>query len=334
MNKEKLFGLAEALVRDLPFEGLTTSKQKEKAFHKSIQAFMHSAKAGEKEIQAFTASSDIAQLTKDVFNVTNEVNNYDLGWQRAFRTVDLMKGQLSWEIATASTSAEFKLVQEGGKIEFKGYDGTKVIVEIQKYGMGIGLTWETIEGRKMYQFINELEQTRAKLYKIWADVHYGLLATAGATNQIAWQGTTEGTLERDILTLNKGYEDLGEATKDSGYGDTANAEMVIYAAPKLAARINRALRAQNVDVNASGRTNSGITVDYPITVISTYNDAVPANKALLVLPGNKIQNAVYLENLALSKKDIESLSDYYAYWTAFGATVADSNQVYELAFSA
>ena len=329
MDNTKLFSLAEAMVKETPYEGLETAKQKEQAFTQVIQAYMHGVKDS-KEIQAFTASSDVAQLTKDVFNVTNQVNNYDLEWQKAFKTINLMKGQLSWEIATVSSSAQFELVQEGGKIKFEKFDGTKVTVTIAKYGMGIGLTWETIEGRKMYQFIDQLEQARAKLYELWANVHYGLLATAGTSNQISYQGAgTDSTLSRDIATINKGYEDLGEATKDKGYGDTANVEMLLYVSPKLKARVLAALGT----VGDTVANTQGQKVVYRVTPVFTWNSNIPANKGLIVLPGNKIQNAVYLENLALKKMSNDSLNEEYAYWTAFGGVVGDSDQVYELAFT-
>jgi hypothetical protein len=333
MDNKQLFELAVSMVEGTPFstaKGKTISdrKSKEKAFVRVIQSFIHGVKTEGKEIQAFTGSSDVAQLTKDVFNVTNQVPNYDLEWQRAFKTVGLMKGQLSWEIATASTSAQFELVPEGGKIKFEKFDGTKVTVSIAKYGMGIGLTWETVEGRKMYQFIDQLEQTRAKLYDLWANVHYGLLATASTSNQIAWQGSG-AILDRDIATINKGYEDLGEATKDKGYGDTANAEMLLYVSPKLKARVLQALNSTELAIaNANGQR-----VVYNVTPIFTWNSQIPANKGILVLPGNKIQNSVYMENMALTKQDNESLSDLYSYWTAFGGTVADSDQTFELAFA-
>lgn len=311
--------------------GILTPRQQESVVKKAIQAFMHKTGKvqGEKLIQAFTGSSDLPALTKDVFTTTNEVPNYDLAWQDAFKGISLRKGQLSWEINTIGTSATFKLIPEGGKVEFATYKGDKVTAEIQKYGMGIGISWETIEGRKMYQFVDQMEQTRSQLYKLWADIHYGLLATAGTNNQISYQLTaTETTLERDIATINKGYEDLGEANKDKGFGDVANSEMLIYASPKLKARVMGALRQTANDQGANGKV-----VEYNVSPRFSWNANIPTDKALLVLPKNKIQNSVYLQELSLSKQDMESLNELRTYWTAFGATVADSDQVFELAFA-
>lgn len=316
--------------------------QQRVVIQKSIQAFIHKTgvkRNDEKIIQAFTGSSDLPILTKDVFNVTNEVPNYDLGWQSSFKGISLLKGQLSWEIGTVTSGASFRLIPEGDKVKYERYKGEKTSASVQKYAEAIGISWETIHGRKLYQFIDQMEQTRAHLYTLWADIHYGLLGTAGALNQVTWQGVaTDPQIDRDIATINNGYENLGDGTKDKGYGDTANSVMTIYSSPKLKARINQALRATDSDilrgrpVGAAG-TKAGSTVEYNVLPQYTWNSAVPANKALLVLPGNKIQNSVYLRELALSKQEIESLTELRTYWTVFGAIIADTDQVYELAFA-
>jgi hypothetical protein len=319
-------------------------KQQGAVLKKSIQAFIFkngntSGKDGKKIIQAFSGSSDLPQLTKDVFNVTLATPNFDLSWQNSFKGVQLKKGQLSWEICDVANGMVFELIPEGGKCKFYGVSGNKAIVDVQKYAAGIGLTWEIIEGRKLNQFVDLLETTRAKLFKLWADIHYGLLATAAATNAVTWQGVaTDPIIDRDIATINKGYVDISDASKDKGYGDTANIEMVIYASPNLKSRINQALLATRSDI-VSGRrdgaasTVAGQVVEYNVTPYYSWNSAIPANKALMVLPGNKIQNSVYLRELGLSEKDIATLSELRSYWTAFGAAVGDADQTAQLAFT-
>ena len=315
--------------------------QQEDALNKSIQAFMHApgqVVAKDKAIQAFAGSSDLPILTKDVFNVTNEVPNWDLLWQNSFKGIKLTQGELSWEICTVDTGITFKLIPEGGKIEYADLKGEKAIVDVEKYGAGLGITWETINARKLYKFVQQMESARAALYTLWGGIHYGLLATAGATNPIAWQGAaTNATLNRDIETLNKGASDLGEDNKDSGYGDTANVRLLCYASPKLRPRLNQALRVTSAERAVAGGGNTdlalGQVVDANIDPLYTYTSEITANKALLVLPGHKIQNAVYLNELGLPREEIESLNQLRTYWTAFGAVIGDADQVYELSFS-
>ncbi len=308
---------------------------------KSIQAFMQSSGmlVEEKVIQAFSGSTDLPQLTKDVFNVTQQVPEFDTLWQLAYKGITLKKGQLAWEITDVATGLTFSLVPEGGKAKIYGVSGTKVDAKIDKYGAGVGVTWEMIEGRKLYAFIDMVEQVRARLNDLWADSHYALLATAASGNAITWQGVaTDSVLSRDIRTINKGYEDLGNVNKDKGFGNMANAAMQLYSSPLLKARLMQAFRATSTDIIRSkpaGVASSveGQIIEYNVKPRFTWNSNIPANKALLVLPGNKIQNAVYMQELGLSERDIETLSEVRTYWTAYGAIVADTDQCYELAFA-
>ncbi len=335
MDQNKLFDVAHAAILGQSLKiGSRVWKPEEVGviLQKSIQGFMHAPKQkdGDKKIQAFGSSADLAVVAKDVFNVTTEVTNYDLLWDEVFRSINLNKGELSWEIHTAAIGTSFKEIPEGGQIKYEGLQSSKETVSIKKYGAGLGITWETMEGRKVYRFIEQMEDARSKLYNTWADVHYGLLATAGATNQITWQGAGgDTTLSRDIDTINEGYQEISEDNKDSGYGDTANARYVLYARPTLRSRINQALKATLTTI---ANTN-GQVVDANIDPRFSWNSNVPADKALLVLPAKKIQNAIYLRNLVLEKTEQESLNKLKTYWTAFGAAIGDNDQVYELAFS-
>lgn len=311
-------------------------EQQDAYIRKSIQAFVHGVadvnEGGLVSIQAFAGSSDLPTLTKDVFDVTPKVDNFDLAWQDSFKGVPLRKGQLSWEIADVEQAITFKKIPEGGKVEFGQFTGNKVTVSVEKYGAGVGITWEIIEGNKLYAFVERLDITRAKLYGVWGDAHYGLLNAAAAQNTVAWQGkSTDKQIDRDIETLNHGAYTIGNACKNKGYGDTANAPMILYISPQYKARINAALKTGQSDIVIAG--GKGSMVNWPIEVRYTFNSNITANKGVLVLPGHKIQNAVYLRELGLSKQEIESLNELRTYWTAFGASVADDEQCAQLSFS-
>jgi len=311
-------------------------RQQGTVLRKTVQAFMQgvAAKEGDKLIQAFSGSSDLPVLTMDVFNVTGNIPTFDTFWQKAFRGVQLKKGQLSWEIADVANGLVFSLVPEGGKAKFYGVSGAKVDAKIEKYGAGIGVTWEMVEGRKLYQFVDLMNTTRAKLHDLWADIHYGLLSTAAANNAVTYQGAATLTvLERDILTINKGYETIGAACREKGYGDTANMPMMIYCAPSLKGRINAAIKAGFSDMVVSGRSNVG-TMDYNVVPNYSWNSNITSGKLVMALPGAKIQNAAYIQELGLTERDIETLSDLRTYWSMFGAIVADTDQTAEVAMSA
>lgn len=309
-------------------------KQQGLVLRKSIQAYMQGVgvKEGDIIIQAFSGSSDLPQLTKDVFNVTGNIPTFDTFWQSAYKGVPLKKGQLSWEIADVASGLVFSLIPEGGKVKFYGITGNKVDAKIEKYGAGIGVTWEMVEGRKLYQFVDLMATTRAKLNNLWADVHYGLLGVAAANNQITYQSPGSTQLEKDIATINKGYETIGFACKDKGYGDTANMPMVLYASPNLKGRITAAIKASFTDLVKSNRT-SVQTMNYNIKPYYTWNAGVTADTFIMALPGAKIQNAAYIQELGLTERDIETLSDLRTYWSMFGAIIADTDQTAEMAMS-
>lgn len=352
-NLEKLFDLAIHLRENegQPFDGVDYKKL-DGILRTSVQAFIHEPgqialdrfgrmlpREQKMAIQAFSGSSDLPQLTKDVFDVTAKTPNFDLAWQQAFKGMSLRKGQLSWEIADVETGGTFELIPEGEKVKFESLSGSKATVDVKKYGYGLGVTWETMEGRKLYAFVDQMEQARAKLYTLWANVHYGLLATAAAGTAVAWQGiATDPVVDRDIATLNTGAYTIGEATKDSGYGDTANAGYLVYVSPKYRARMEAALESVQANLNngrPAGAAGSvaGSALRWNVEVRYSFNGNIPADKAVMVLPGNKVQNAVYLRELGLSKQDIESLNELRTYWTAFGAAVGDNNQTALLSLS-
>lgn len=310
-------------------------EQQSVVIYRSIQAFIQGSASmnNGKLIQAFSGSSDLPVLTKDVFNVTQAVPEFDTLWQQAFKGVPLKKGQLSWEVADVVDGLTFSLIPEGGKAKFFGVSGSKIIVGIDKYGAGLGITWEMVEGRKLYAFVDQMNAVRTKLNELWADIHYGLLATAGAANQLAYDTTGTTVTQKDINTINAAYTKIGDAVKDKGYGDVANVPMVLYFTPTHKSRMMQALRATNADLVTSGIAASQGQVEFNVVPATTWNSAIAADTALLVLAGNKIQNSVYMQELGLRERDIESLSDLQTYWSAFGAVVADTDQVVELALA-
>lgn len=310
---------------------------------KAIQAFMQDVAtpvSADKAIQAFSGSGDLPKLTHDVFNVTNTVPNFDTLWQKSFKGISLRKGQLEWEIADVAAGLVFELVPEGSKAKIYGVSGSAATVKVAKYGAGLGITWEMIEGRKLYQFIDLMNQVRSRLGDLWADTHYALLQTAGATNSVDYQGlVTDPVSDRDIATLNVGYITIGTATKDSGYGDTANAVMQLYAPPALKARVNNALRMTQAEAN-TGRQGGGAGAGAGATVVEfniqpnfSFNSNLTAAKVLMVLPGNKIQNAAYMQEMSFQETDIETLNELRTYWSAFGAVIGDTDQVAEIDFA-
>ena len=348
MDKEKIFDLA-CNINDVegksqyPWkvkggkEILLNEKSQKTVLRRSIQAFIHGHGIeidSKRRIQAFSGSSDLPEITTNVWNATQDEPNHDIFWSEAFRSIQLKKGQLKWTVADVNSGSSFELIPEGGKIKVFGVAGSQVVVPIAKYGMGTGVTWEMMEGRELYLFWDQLMDTKAKLFTNWADAHYGLLATAGATNQITWQGSgTDNELNRDIKTLNLGIHTISEDNKDKSFGAPTAMKFKLYPDPILEERIEAAFKFSGGNQVTTTNTSAATVKKRNVSRFYSYNGAIPTNKALLVIPGGKIQNAVYMKDKSLSKVEIESLNEVRTYWTAYGALVGDNDQVYELAFA-
>jgi hypothetical protein len=107
--------------------------------------------------------------------------------------------------------------------------------------------------------------------------------------------------------------------------------MLLYASPLLRNRINAAFRATSADVIRGG--NQGQMIDSMVEVRYTYNSTIPANKGVMVLPGNKAQNSVYMEEKSFERVNPDNLNWLKSSFTAFGALVGENAQTSELSFS-
>ena len=336
---EKLFDLICHTVEhpndDMDFMGHSLNPLQQRVVAgQQIQAFMMEGGvvAGNKLIQAFGVTSDLPKIETNVWNASQEVPNFDTNWARTFRTVPLRKGQLEWTIGKVQSGTTYKILEEGDKVDFYGMSGEVIKASIELYGAGLSLTWKIIEGRDLAAFYDMLMDFRSKRQELYANTHYGLMATAGATNPVPWQGAAEDSqVQRDVLTINKARSDMAEKLKDKGYGDMANATFLLYYHDSLRERITAALRVTTADLTRGAQ--AGVAVYQNIVPISTLNSNIPVGKAEMVLPGQKAQNSMYLQERVFERTDGDSMNYLKSSFTAFGAIIGDNEQFSELSFS-
>lgn len=212
-----------------------TKEQMQKIMKGKIQAYADTGTG---------VSTDFERVFRDSFNVFMATNNFDLGWEKAFKTVPVATGQDSWEIHTVESGLTFKKMKEGQRLDVYGVSGTKVTVYVEKRGGAIGWTDEMLRFRKIAAMLDRMEIFRNRYWENKANEHYALLAAAIVGNTTTYQGAAaDGQLRRDIKTINRAAYDLGNATKDSGYGDTATARLLLYANPLYKERIEAAFTA-------------------------------------------------------------------------------------------
>jgi ABC-type nitrate/sulfonate/bicarbonate transport system substrate-binding protein len=107
-------------------------------------------------------------------------------------------------------------------------------------------------------------------------------------------------------------------------------QLVLYANPRDKARIQAAFSASATSLLAVAAL--GAIVQWPITVVYTFNTNVVAGSPILVLPGNKIQSAEDLPPTTfVVPKDPLTLNEVQAVWSIYGAIVADTDQTQQLA---
>jgi hypothetical protein len=307
----------------------------EKFVKAAIQSFINEPnRLYRKKVQAAGVSTDFAVLTKDAFNVTIEQDNFDMGWEQAFRLVPIARGQDSWEIYNVSNGITFDKIPEGGRIETRKMTGTKQTAYVDYYGGAFGWTDQMIRFRKIPAMIDLALQFRNKFFVDKADNFYLLLDTASASNTtVAWQGAAaNGRLQRDILTINQTAFNIANANKDKGYGDTASARMIIYANPNDRERIEAAFRATTQSMATAGQ--DGEMIGWPIQRVYTFNSNISSGSPLMVLPGQKIQRAeVMAPTTYRGVKDPLTLTEIQAVWSIYGGAVGDTDQVYKFTLS-
>lgn len=309
----------------------TPDKKLENKLTYALQAFvekpMRVKKENDKKIQAVGVSTDFAVITKESFNVTIETDNFDLGWQAAFRQVPLGKNQDSWEIYNVSNSLTFYKVEEGQRIETAGMVGTTALASVDYYGGAMGWTDKMIRFRKVPAMIDMAGVFRNKFWANKADNHYALLATAAALRNVAYQGAAaDGRTQRDILTINRAAFLLGDINKDKGYGDAANAPFILYANPNDEERIEGAFRVTSGQLAAARESGVSIT-GRRIKRVYTYNSNIVSGSPILVWPGQKNQRADAMAPTVYNQEvDALTLNRVQAVWAIYGAIVGDTNQ--------
>ena len=274
-----------------------------------------------------STSSDFPIITKDSFNVTIQSQNYDMGYEKVFKLVPLGEKQNSWEIYDVANSLTFVKVQEGQRIDVAGFTGSKVTAYVDYYGGALGWTDEMIRYRKVAAMLDMAETFRNRFWSNKANNHYALLAAAGALNVTAYAGlAADGQLQRDIQTINAAAFNLTNRCRNKGYGDAAQARLIMYFNPADKNRVLAAFQVTTASLAAAGRT--GDTVNYMIELVPTFNAFVTAGSPLLVYPGNKLQRADAMSPTPYGPElDILSLNRVQSVWAIYGAIVGDTDQV-------
>jgi len=282
-----------------------------------------------KRIQAIgiSTSTDFPLITRDSFNVTVQSQNFDMGYEKVFKDVPLGEKQDAWEIYDAANSLTFMRIEEGQRLDVAGYTGSKVTAYVDYYGGAMGWTDKMIRFRKVAAMLDLAETFRNRFWVTKANNFYALIAAAAALNITAWAGVAaNGQLQRDVQTINLAAFTLTNRCRNKGYGDTANARLVMYYNPRDKSRLLAALSVTTAMLANAGQT--GDTVNYTIEPVPTFNAFITAGSPVLVLPGNKLQKAEGMAPTPYGPElDILSLNRVQSVWAIYGGIIADTDQL-------
>jgi hypothetical protein len=295
----------------------------------AIQAFIQKPKdVLRKKIQAVAVSTDVARQNIVDFNVTLATDNFDLNYERVFKTVPLSQYQQGWQIYNVTNSLTFVKVAEGERIEAAGIKGTRTTAYVDKYGGAIGWTDELIRFNQIAAMVDMALIFRNKFWKNKADNHYALIAAAAAINA-ATAYDTVGTyqLSNDINTINKCAYDLSFRLKDKGYGNAADMPFLILANPSDEFRLEAAFRAATAPMSALGVIGAEVG-RRKIDRLYTYNSSILPLHPIMVFPEWKLQRADAMQPTTFTAvKDPLTLNELQAVWAYYGAIAADTDQV-------
>lgn len=321
-GKERDFFCAIQAMQESPDDSRTVEAAK--AIRKTIMAFMaRPAIEARKAVQAFTTKADLPTMITQTFDTFRQTDNFDMMWEQAYKQVQLAPNRLFWEILDVDSGLEFVEVPEGAQVQVNSISGSKVLGWVRKYGGALGWSQELIMTQDIGAMQQMAEILREKFWKDKGNRHYVLMATEGLGNVDTYDADGANELEKDINTINKSAFALLNNCKDLGFGDMANAPLLLYVSPFMRPRILRALATTFQDV-----PGMQTRVVYPVTPLFTFNQYLTAptgssntSYGLMVLPGRKIQRAEAMAPTSFTRQDIQTLGTIQAVWSFYGALI-------------
>jgi hypothetical protein len=328
MNKELALFEKICDINGAALNGYKASDEDIEKSRVALQAFHNKpTKIMQKKIQAVGVSTDFPIIDTPQWNVTIEMDNFDMGWELAYKNVSLSKGRLDWTIYNVANSLTFYKVEEGQRIEVANISGGKVKGECDYYGGAIGWTDKMIRAREIPAMIDLATIFRNKFFVNKANNFYALIAAAASNTTVNYQGAAaDGVSRRIILTINQAAFQLGDTNKDKGYGDAANVPFILYANPQDEEAIEAAFRVTSGQL-AAARENATSITGRRIKRVYTYNSNITAGQPVLCWPGQKAQKAEVMGPTTYTQEiDVLTLNRVQAVWSIYGGIIADTDQ--------
>lgn len=260
--------------------------------------------------------------TPDMFNNVNVVDmiqtdlyELDLGWQQAFRFVDLRQTfESSFEILDVSSGLTFQKVKAGENVRIYRVAGEKQTVSIDRYGGGLGFDLEWWMDNKFYHVEEAAADFRAKYYQEQAETFYALIEAV----------ETEESYDTDLVTtISNGVATLLSNLHGSLPASAAST-FLLYFAPKLQKAVFAALN----DVLSYTKERQ---MRFNVVPVMSQNVST-TNKLWLVLPGRKNAWANRMDLTLWGDTNIHNFTHDIVGWGRY-AGYLNSSQVLRIATS-
>lgn len=252
----------------------------------------------------------------------------DLGWMNLFQFVDMRaSSQPNFEIIDTNAGMTFSQVKPGEKIKIRrDFSEASTPVPYVTFGDGIGILDDWLRFQQFWNIEQVTAEANANAWDKMAELHYALFTSLGA-------GIDESFDTDDTITFNAAAASIARGLRTSGYGVGQSAQFWIVCAPEHVGRILKMLDATSGSNLVAFGVNK-VPIAWTVAgVIATTH--VPANSTdyYLVLPGRKIQRAVWKDLTVESERDIYSRAQDWVYHMQFNAAIGNSAQVRRVKFA-
>lgn len=288
-------------------------------------------------LQAFGNAGDFPAAVNQILEKFHAQPAYDNGFEEIFDIRDFTgTNEAGFDILDVEDGLAFKKVAEGDKALIYKMAGSKVSVEFDMYGGGLGWSRRLIDDKKYWSLEDNAVAFVNKSAEQKAGVFYALIEAVGAGENITWQahpdGVASGTANylagRDAATLDKAAETIFIDVKDKGYGVTAgNTTLTVLAPLQLVGRLNRAL-----GLLIQGFSGSPNQVGYKFRLIpTTMLDTTTVY--YVILPKIKAKGGNRMNLTIFNKFDETAYADIAVGWMRYGGAIGDVEQFKRCAIS-
>ena len=284
------------------------------------------------QVQAFTQTADIPNV-KELFESFVAFENYDFGYEPAFRTRTFEDTSDRFSIVNITSAFTFDELPEPGSLTIKKFTGTSIDVIAKYYGDAVGWDFRLLENRKFGEMVEVAREFVNAWYAKKVNLYYRLLTdssydTVNGNASIAWAGAgTDPQIVRDRMTLSAMKNAIGSATQDLGLvPNVATAKYIVYGQPTHEGRILAALNSMYGVANGIGSIVTGDVTYVPTYNLSRTGASVGANDIIMVMAQGKIQKGDKILPQTYTTEDYLSFSTVQSVRAAVAGVVAEPKQ--------